>query len=115
MADYQAHLKELEDTGASVFAISTDPLDKAQETVEKTGATFPVFYGVDPKALSEKWGTHYEERRGILHATGFMLHPDHKVLTRTASTGPVGRIVAEDAVRIVKFYQARAKEQAAQQ
>lgn len=115
MAEYQAHLQEFEDAGISVFAVSADPLEKAKETVAQTNTTFPVFYGLDPKALSEKWGTHYEERRNIFHATGYILHPDRKVLTRTASTGPVGRITAEDAIRIVKFWQVRMKEQAAQQ
>lgn len=115
MAEYQAHLKEFEDAGISVFGVSADPLDKARETVEKTNATFPVFYGLDPKALSATWGTHWEERRNIFHAAGFILHPDRTVLTRTASTGPVGRITAEDAIRIVKFWQARKQDQAAQQ
>ena len=115
MAEYQAHLKRFEDAGVSVFALSSDPLDKARETVIQTDTTFPVFYGLGPKALAEAWGTHWEARRNIFHATGFILHPDHTVLTRTASTGPVGRIAAEDAIRIVKFWQARRKEQVAEQ
>ena len=60
MADYQFHLGMLEQAGVSVFALSTDDLAHAQETVTKAGVTFPVLYGVDGPKLAAQWGAFYE-------------------------------------------------------
>ena len=108
MADYQFHQGILEQAGVAVFALSTDPLEKASETVAKAGATFPVLYGVDGPKTAAAWGSYYEERRNILHATCFVLRPDRTIASATYSTGPVGRLVATDAVRIVNFYRKQA-------
>ncbi len=108
MADYQSHIGELEQAAVSVYAHSTDSLEHARETVDKHGLTYPVIYGVDGPQLSQTWGSYYEERRRILHATAFILRPDHTIASATYSTGPVGRLVAADALAIVRFYQKQA-------
>jgi peroxiredoxin len=108
LAEYQFHLGILEQNGVSVYALSTDPLGKAQETVQRAGATYPVLHGVDGPALARAWGSYYEERRNVLHATAFILRPDHTLASATYSTGPVGRLLATDAARIVAFYRRQA-------
>jgi peroxiredoxin len=108
LAEYQFHLGMLEAAGISVAALSTDDLEHAKDTVYRAGVTFPVLYGVNGPELARAWGSFYEERRNILHATAFVLRPDRVIASATYSTGPVGRLLATDAARIVAFYKRQA-------
>ena len=103
MADFQAHLGELTENEIAVYALSTDPEEKAQEMINAHGLTFPVLYGVDGVKTSQAWGSYYEEERKILHATAFVLSPDHGIASATYSTGPVGRLSAKDALAFIAF------------
>ena len=49
-----------------------------------------------------KVGAYWEERRKIIHATNFIIDADKKVTQACFATGPIGRIVAEDALRSVQ-------------
>ncbi len=75
---------------------------------EEHQVTVPILYGLDGPAVSKAWGSYYEERRNILHATGFILRPDHSIAVAVYSTGPVGRLTTEDVIRIVAFYKKQA-------
>ncbi len=108
MADYQAHRAQFEQNGIAVYALSTDDAQHAQEMVERHGLSFPVLYGVDGPATAAAWGAHYEERRNIIHATSFILQPSRRIANATYSTGPAGRLVAEDALRVVAFLKKQA-------
>jgi peroxiredoxin len=90
-----------------VVALSVDPLDKARETVEKLQLTFPVAYGLEVPPDAEKVGAFWEERRKIIHATGFVLDSDKKVVDACYSTGPIGRITATDAISHIQFFKKR--------
>ena len=85
-----------------MVALSVDPLEKAKEMVEKTGATFPIGYGLQVPVDADKVGAYWEERRGIIHATNFTLGPDRKVLQACFATGPIGRITATDALSSIR-------------
>jgi peroxiredoxin len=87
-----------------VYALSTDPLDKAQDTVNKLHLAFPVLYGLDGPKTAETLGAWYEERRNIIQPSAFILGPDRKILSVTHSSGPVGRLVAKDAERLIAFF-----------
>ena len=102
VADYQAHLEEFKAENADIVALSVDPLDRAQEMVSKTGATFPIGYGLKVPADAERVGAYWEERRSIIHATNFTLGPDRKVLQACFATGPIGRIAAVDALSSIR-------------
>ena len=102
VADYQAHLEEFKHENVDIVALSVDPLDKAKEMVERTGATFPIGYGLKVPADADKVGAYWEERRGIVHATNFTLGPDRKVLQACFATGPIGRIAAVDALSSIR-------------
>ncbi|MEK6709424.1 MAG: peroxiredoxin, partial [Nitrospinota bacterium] len=75
------------------------------------GLDFPVGWGLDHKKLSELTGCFYEEKRQILHSTGYVLRPDGTVAVGVYSTGPIGRLVWQDVAALVQFN----KKQAAQQ
>ena len=105
MADFESAQAELLALGVSTCAVSTDDRTHALKMAEEQGLSYPVLYGVDGKALAAAWGSYFEERRQILQATAFVLHPNGKILSATYSTGPIGRITADDVKRFVRFHQ----------
>jgi len=109
LADFQALYKDFIAEGVEIIAGSVDPLEKAQETVEKIGVEYPVAYGLDAEEVSRLTGAFYEAKRRILHAAGFLLRPDNTVEVACYSTGPVGRLAARDVLALIRFYKSRAK------
>jgi peroxiredoxin len=107
LADYQSHIEEFKTENVDIVALSVDPLDKARETVEKLQLTFPVAYALEVPRDAEKVGAFWEERRKIIHATGFILDSDKKVADACYSIGPIGRIVAADALSHIQFFKRR--------
>jgi peroxiredoxin len=102
LADYQAHIDQFKEENVDVIALSVDPLAKAKEMAERVKATFPIAYGLEVPRDADKVGAYWEERRKIIHATNFIIDADKKVTQACFATGPIGRIVAEDALRSIK-------------
>jgi peroxiredoxin len=111
LADFQSHIQEFQRENVDVVALSVDPLDKAKETIEKLQLTFPVAYGLQVPSDADKIGAFWEERRKIIHATNFILDEDKKVLDASYSIGPIGRIVAADAISHIQFFKKRKAQQ----
>jgi len=109
LAAFQRAVDKLTDEGIRVVAASTDPLDKAEETVRNQGLTFPVGYGLDLKATAATLGAFYEERRGFLQSTGYLIRPDATIAVAQYSTGPIGRLVWQDVLGLVQHYKKPAK------
>jgi peroxiredoxin len=87
-----------------VVAASVDTEEEARKTIEECGIDFPVGYGANSKTVSELTGCFYEERRQIIHSTGFVLKPDSTIAVAVYSTGPIGRLVWQDVLGLVQFY-----------
>jgi peroxiredoxin len=102
LADFQAHAEKFMEENVDVIALSVDPLDKATEMATKVGATFPIAYGLKVPEDADKVGAYWEARRQIIHATNFIIDSDRKVTQACYSIGPIGRIVAEDALRSIQ-------------
>ena len=94
-------MEQFERENVDVIALSVDPLDKAREMAERVHATFPIAYGLQVPVDAEKVGAFWEERRKIIHATNFIIDSAKKVTQACYSTGPIGRIGAEDALRSI--------------
>ncbi len=109
MAAFEKAQARLRETGISVVAASTDPPEKAAETVKEHSLTFPLGYGLPAQATAAALGAFYEERRGFLQATGFVLKPDRTIAVAQYSSGPIGRLVWQDVVGLVQFYKQQAK------
>jgi len=109
LADYQAHLDEFERAGAGILALSVDAVEKAEGTVEELKLSFPVAYGLEVPRDADKIGAFWEERRGIFHATNFILDAAGIVLHASYATGPIGRIAAGDALRSIQNTQDKIK------
>ena len=101
-------MSQLEELNMAIFALSTDSREEAQATVEKHGLKFPVLYGMDGPKTAETSGSYYEERRNIIQPTGFIVSPDRKIMSVTTSSGPVGRLSAQDVILIVGSYKKQA-------
>jgi peroxiredoxin len=102
VADFQAHLDEFRNENIDVIALSVDPAEKAKEMVERTGATFPIAYGLKVPEDAAKVGAYWEERRGIFHATDFTLDSSHRILQACFATGPIGRMTAADVLSSIR-------------
>jgi peroxiredoxin len=97
---------ELDALGVKVVAASVDPLDKAKEVAAEL--SFPVGYGVT-RAMADQIGAWWEDRRGIIQPSEFVLDAAGKVRSATYSSGPIGRVDAADVVKLVNFYDRQAK------
>jgi peroxiredoxin len=104
LAAFQRALDRFRDEGISVLTASTDPLEKAKETVAEHSLTFPLGYGLPLKYTARALGAFYEPQRGILQATGFVVKPDRTIAVAQYSSGPIGRLVWQDILGLVQFY-----------
>jgi peroxiredoxin len=104
LAAFERAQSKLREEGIGVVAASTDPIEKARETVNEQALTFPVGYGLPLKETAAILSTFYDERRGILQSTGFVLKPDRTVAVSQYSSGPIGRLVWQDVLGLVQFY-----------
>ena len=105
MAGFEKHRPELDALGVKLVAASVDPLDKAKEVAATL--SFPVGYGVT-RAQADLLGSWWEERRGIIQPSEFLVAADGKVRSTTYSSGPIGRVDAADVVKLVGFYDKQA-------
>ena len=104
MVGFENARQELDALGAKIFAASVDPIDKAREVAAEV--SFPVGYGVT-RAMADTLGSFWEDRRSIIQPSEFILGADGKVVVSSYSDGPLGRIDAADAVRLIRFYESR--------
>jgi peroxiredoxin len=86
-----------------IFA-SVDSEEKTEELRAKLGLSLPLAYGLDCRAVSREAGAFFEEEKSYLHATGFLLEPDGKILNACYATGPLGRLAAEQVLALVRYY-----------
>lgn len=90
-----------------MISASVDSIEKAREVFNKLGITYSVAYGLDPEEVSRMTGAFYDEAKRFLHATGFLLRPDNTVAVACYSTGPIGRLRAQDVLKLVRFYRSK--------
>ncbi len=94
---------EFQRRGVTVVAASVDALEDARKTVETHSLAYPVGYGLKVRDVAAATGAFFEEKRGILHATSFVVAPDRTVANASYSTGPIGRLTAADCIGLIDF------------
>lgn len=109
MAAFEKARARLDEEGVAVLAASTDPRERAEETVRELGLTFPVAYGLPVRETAAALGAFYDEAHGFLQATGFVVRPDHTIAVAQYSSGPIGRLVWQDVLGLVQFYKRQAR------
>jgi peroxiredoxin len=108
---YHDKKAELEALGATIYAASVDTLEQAREVVSR-GLTFPVAYGTT-REESEVFGAWWEGGRGFMQPAEFLLGRGGVVLGSMYASGPVGRMGADEAVRLITTRERRRHEQEA--
>jgi len=103
LADFQSHISDFDRTKIKVIAASTDTLEDARKSVERKKLTFPIAYGLDARAFAAMTGAFFNDVRGYLQATGFILKPDGKVEQALYSTGPIGRFTPADVLSLIDY------------
>ena len=78
-------------------------LGQGERDDERARARLPV------KETAATLGAFYEEKRGFLQATGFVVKPDRTIAVSQFSSGPIGRLVWQDVLGLVQFYKKQAK------
>jgi peroxiredoxin len=104
-------MEEFKKENVDVVALSVDTFDKAKETVDKLKLTFPVAYGLEASRDAEKIGAFWDAQRKIIQPANFVLDSEKKVVDASYSIGPVGRIVAADALSHIQFFKKRKAQQ----
>jgi len=93
-------MDELKGLGVSVYAASVDTGDNAAEVAGEV--SFPVGEGIG-QDVAEAIGAWWEDRRGIIQPSQFLIRRDGSVIQSTYSDGPLGRIDAADVCGLVNF------------
>ena len=104
MVGFENEKKGFDDLGVKVIAVSVDPEDKAKEVADEV--SFPVAFGAtraDGDAVGAWWG----EPQNIIQPAEFVIGDDGKVVISSYSSGPIGRMDADEVVKLVNFYEKR--------
>ncbi len=104
MVGFDKELQALESIGAKVVAASIDDIDKAREVADEV--SFPVAHGVT-REMADALGSWWEDRRGIIQPSEFIVGEDGTIVTSSYSSGPIGRFDAADVAKIITFYESR--------
>jgi peroxiredoxin len=90
-----------------VLSLSADSLENAKKSATENGVEFPVAWGANPELFSKAVGAFYSpasaKMPAFVQSAGFVLGAGGKVLSATYSTGPIGRLVWQDALGFVEY------------
>jgi len=100
LGGFSENFSELQKLNTQVIAASTDTLDNS--TAIAADLPFPVAYEAS-KDHGDQMGSRWEERRGLIQPSDFILNHEGKVLSATYSSGAVGRLEGGDAVKFITF------------
>ena len=105
---FQRATDGLAELGAKVVALSVDDEASTAELIAKHGLAFPVGHRADAEAIAEATGAFVDPDGGFLQSTGFILHPNGKVVISVYSSGAIGRLVPDDVVGMLRYLRAHA-------
>ena len=104
MARFNEYKGDLDELGVQIIAASVDDAEMAAEV--QVGLDFPVAYGVT-REQADSIGAWWEDRRQIIQPSEFVLDSKGAVVHATYSTGPIGRVDAPDAVKLIRFIESQ--------
>lgn len=82
-------------------------MDSKEKTLEvASNLPFPVCYGVS-RAVGDRIGAWWEERRDHIQPSEFLLNRKGRVLSSTYSSSPLGRMDPAETLSLVKMLAAR--------
>jgi len=108
LAGFQRASQRLAEAGIKVVSLSVDDEATSRGTVEKFKLSFPVGHSADADQIASLTGAYINDSPRYLQSTGFLLDPSGRVLNAIYSSGPIGRLVAEDVIGMVAYLKAHA-------
>jgi peroxiredoxin len=108
LGGFQRASERLTAAGIKVVALSVDDEAATVGTIEKFKLSFPVGHSADAEKIASITGAYTNESPRYLQSTGFVLAPDGKILNAVYSSGPLGRLVAEDVIGMVTYLKSKA-------
>ena len=109
VADFQFSLNNFKADQIQIMAASTDSIEKTKKLAADLGISYPMAYGLDLESSSSMTGAFYEKDRKFLHPANILLRPDKTIGATTYSSGAIGRFVAQDVLRLVRFWKDQEK------
>ncbi len=106
MDGFQELWPEFEARGVSILAGSVDDEDNARKLAD--GKSFPFAWGMT-RADGDRVGAWWEDRRSIVQPSEFILNEAGAIEVSSYSDGPLGRIDAADALKLIDLYESRRK------
>jgi peroxiredoxin len=97
--------ENLAEAGIKVVPLSVDNEATTVGTIEKFKLSFSVGHSADADKVASITGAYTNESPRYLQANGFLLAPEGKVLNAVYSSGPLGRLVAEEVIGMVRLCQ----------
>jgi peroxiredoxin len=107
LAGYQRASEKFTAAGIKVVALSVDDEATTLGTIEKFKLSFPVGHSADANKVASVTGAYTNQSPHYLQTTGFLLAPDGKILIAVYSSGPLGRLVAEDVLGMVAYLKSK--------
>ena len=108
LAGFQRASEKLAGAGIKVVALSVDDEPTTRGTIEKFKLSFPVAHSADADRIASITGAYTNASPRYLQTTGFLLGPDGRILNAVYSSGPIGRLVAEDVIGMVSYLKSKA-------
>ncbi|MGA9111828.1 MAG: redoxin domain-containing protein [Smithella sp.] len=96
-------MNEFTERNIKIIGASADNHEDAQKMVERHKLTFPLAYEIDAKEFATMTGAFFDDKKGFLQATSFIIRPDSTIENAVYSTGPIGRLVAIDTLKLIEF------------
>lgn len=103
LAGFQRASERLATSGIKVMALSVDDEATTKGVIEKNRLGFPMGHSADATQVAAATGAYVNEAPCYLQTTGFLLDPDGRILNAVYSSGPIGRLVAEDVIGMVTY------------
>ncbi len=58
---------------------------------------------MDAKEFAGMTGAFFDDQKGFIHATAFIIRPDGTIENAVYSTGPIGRFTATDTIMLIDY------------
>ena len=104
LVGFENEINTFKELDIKIFAASVDPEDKAQEVANDV--SFPVGFGAGEEHR-DLLGSWWEDRRGLIQPSEFIIDNTGKVITSSYSSGPIGRFIAQDVIKMANFLESK--------
>jgi peroxiredoxin len=108
LAGFERASEKLAEAGTRVVALSVDNEATTVGTIEKLKLSFPVGHGANAEKVASITGAYTNDSPRYLQTTGFLPAPDSGIFIAVCSSGPIGRLVAEDVIGMVTYLRSKA-------